>query len=67
MEQRYLALAFINAAEGLREMANIQLQGGTVGADFANPILSFTRAIAALKGTVFAPPPNGTEIQDVGP
>lgn len=55
--ERYLNLALINVGEAITELGNIRQRGATPGADCANVKLSLHRAMAALDGAIYVPPP----------
>lgn len=57
-QARYLNLAIINMGEALTTLGNLMQRGATPGKPVAEVKLALLRALAALDGEAFVPPPN---------
>lgn len=57
-EERYLNNAAINMGEAMTELGNLRQRGVVPGSHCNTVIIALERAIAALKGEAYQPPPD---------
>lgn len=62
ISDRYLNLAFINMGEAISQLGNVRLRGAQTGNDTMEVQLALRRALAALRGEVYVPPPDNKNV-----
>lgn len=62
LSDRYLNLAFVNMGEAITRLGNIRIRGARTGNDTMEVQLALSRALAALRGEVYVPPPDNKNV-----
>lgn len=62
LSDRYLNLAFVNMGEAITQLGNVRIRGARTGNDTMEVQLALSRALAALRGEVYVPPPDNKNV-----